>query len=310
MTIDGIGRYDAAQPDGVLREARRLVHGGRRPGRGVDPALRQAWRHLSDRSRGKKRNTRTPQKSPTAIESAFAIADDAPSRLLVRGLILARQTPTEIERCCGTPAEAIQMYETVFWNVRSRLDRAGAVFVLLRAFAEDPDERFYLSVAYTDGAQLFLQASGVKKVQPQTSNRLRRLLADRSRKAALQATYLPIESEEAARRAMRSYVKLQQSENRSVRMQSRYARERERLQHEKEALAIRKRRVEAMRRTVNEKVRQVARQQKELAREKRKWAGQLEAAAERAREDPPIVTPNLGALQVRDPFADRFGYVA
>lgn len=298
MTVDRIPGTTLPRPNHVSRRARELAMYDEEPTDSDSPDVWTTWRHLLDRVPGGDSDPLGPR---PAIDHAFTIHENPAFRIVVRGLILANQSAQEIATSLGMPAEAIETYERVFWDVRAYLDRKMAVYVLLRWCDLEGDELSQLQAAYSFGAGVFSQILGVTEMAPETAPRLRRWMATENIRHALAACSKLPDSDRSRQQALRSFLKLRELEMRETRMQQKQAREQRQFELEKQKIEAQQRHIAEMRQSLRAQTRDLARQRKAFERDRKHSAELLEAATRRADEPAPIATPNLAALR----FAER-----
>ncbi len=251
--VSGVREFGIAPPNLVYRDALRLGHHRRRLGCKPRPEVVRVCRYLESERVGLQE---PPQREhhDAAVAGAFCIARSATSSLLVRGLVVANVPASEIVQCIGTDTETIQMFECIFWNVRSRRQAAGYIAICISQFAGSAEDAVPLRLAYLYGKDVFLQLLGVHKVDRQTEILISTLIAANARRRALIAARCPV-SPANAHQVIRSYLQLCVAERKSQMHQSKIHRWREELK-------LKRRKLEARRRAFEERALRLAEREK------------------------------------------------
>jgi hypothetical protein len=156
-----IERYAPRRPiDWCWRAARRIVDELRRsPGKRGNPRISETVRFLRARERCKSdRGREAVQLRWFGISGALRLYDEAGHRLWeIQARILAGQSDEAIGTLCGVPAEVIDWYEALFFQVRENLHahdwvHLRAIGTRVGSVAKYPDlATLWRGMAYTGG---------------------------------------------------------------------------------------------------------------------------------------------------------------
>ncbi|HUU96065.1 MAG TPA: hypothetical protein VM487_10025 [Phycisphaerae bacterium] len=308
MTRDRPSRAELMQgwavepPDMIYRSVSWLVVHGKRPWHDAPPELVRAWAYLRP-GEGGLASLGQEQVTDPAIARSFAIARCSATCQLARGLVLADAPVGEIATYTDAPADAISLYERIFWSVRTWLSAPGHVYVAIESLGLVEQDTLNLRLAYGHGRDVFLQALGLGKLTPATAALLQELSANRTRLRALAAMQRPIESAQDAARAIRSYSQLRKLEMKETRERHKL----EQVQRKVETVAVNLDKnartqwtnLKAERRRLEQSAAQLARRERVLAEREAECARMMAEAQQvfRQNEKPPVATPALAALR-------------